>query len=549
MSGIYSSSSTCSSRSGASYTSNYDSWGNVTSRTFNHTTATLSYDSLDHFVEWNAGNTNQQWNVYDGSGNRVLSRSISSSGHSVTVYAFGLEEHTYSFDSGGTLLSQNQVYYYSLGGSLLGALEVGNSSNTNFFLTDALGSVLASINNTANSAAVQGNQLYDPYGNSRYSSGTIGTTKGFTGQYADATGLDYYGSRYYDPAANVFLSADPLQGDLAGANPYEYVGSNPETNTDPSGERFISPSGGQQGPLGPINSDNVPYTPPTYPSPSGLGAGQVGGNIGGNTLNLQPDACTQAPCKVSLATELDQFLPGTARSHVLAGGSSCAGSSSFSLVGIDGTLIAGGGGLSCTSVGGGQFQDNSAGQVVRHTFAFTACVPWYACSDEDNQGDSSGGDEKASGSSMTDLAASDTGGETGDPGATDSNGGGDLPSGWVKEDYGSDNIPGISDFTHTDEAGNKLEVTLYHDSRELQISWMDSLSQARDQLPGLVNWLGDSVETVKGYVTDNLATYFSPPSRGVTLVNRMLSSALEESGFAQGIVEVGSGRTWLIFRR
>ena len=68
--------------------------------------------------------------------------------------------------------------------------------------------MLATITNTVNSASVQGNQLYDPYGNNRYQSGSMATSKGYTGQYNDSlSGLDYYGSRYYDPAAGVFLSA------------------------------------------------------------------------------------------------------------------------------------------------------------------------------------------------------------------------------------------------------------------------------------------------------------------------------------------------------
>jgi len=44
--------------------------------------------------------------------------------------------------------------------------------------------------------------LYAPYGALRYSSGTMQTTYGFTGQRSYApSGLDYYGSRYYDPLA------------------------------------------------------------------------------------------------------------------------------------------------------------------------------------------------------------------------------------------------------------------------------------------------------------------------------------------------------------
>ena len=99
--------------------------------------------------------------------------------------------------------------------------------------------MLATITNTVNSASVVGNQLYDPYGNSRYQSGSMVTSKGFTGQYNDSlTGLDYYGSRYYDPTAGVFLSSDPIAGNLAGTNPYEYVGANPETNTDLTGQMY-----------------------------------------------------------------------------------------------------------------------------------------------------------------------------------------------------------------------------------------------------------------------------------------------------------------------
>ncbi len=128
----------------------------------------------------------------------------------MTVYAFGLEEHSYT--GSGTLLSS--TYYYSLAGKLIGALD---ASGTTFYLTDALGSLLASFSNTANSAALKSNQLYGPYGNARYTAGTLNTAKGFTGQYNDAlTGLDYYGARYYDPVAGVFLSADQVQGNPQG---------------------------------------------------------------------------------------------------------------------------------------------------------------------------------------------------------------------------------------------------------------------------------------------------------------------------------------------
>jgi len=101
------------------------------------------------------------------------------------------------------------------------------------------------VSNTQNNAAVLGNQLYGPYGTQRLQAGTIdtSTSRGFTGQYNDSvTGLDYYGARYYDPAAGVFLAADSVQGNAVSMNPYGYVGGNPETMTDPTGQ-FVEGDG------------------------------------------------------------------------------------------------------------------------------------------------------------------------------------------------------------------------------------------------------------------------------------------------------------------
>jgi RHS repeat-associated protein len=186
---------------------------------------------LDHLVAWNAGSTNQEWYAYDASGNRVLLRSTTGSGTSITTYAFGLEEHLY----GATGINTGNTYYYNLGGRLIGALTGITTLTPQFFLTDALGSVLATFSATAGSAAVLGNQVYGPYGNQRYTQGSMGTAKGYTGQYADATGLDYYNARYYDPVVGRFVSADTVQGNEQGMDPYAYVGGNPETMNDPTG--------------------------------------------------------------------------------------------------------------------------------------------------------------------------------------------------------------------------------------------------------------------------------------------------------------------------
>ena len=238
LTGLYATGSTCASKNGQGYATSYDAFGNVSSRIYNNTTATLSYDTQDHFVEWNAGASSQEWYLYDASGQRVLRRSTNSSNTTLTVYAFGLEEHVYS--SSGS--NQGNTYYYTLGGQLLGKSDEGS---TTFFQTDLQGSVVANWSNTAGSAALRGNQVYGPYGKQRYNQGTHGTPKGFTGQYADSvTGLDYYNARYYDPVAGVFLSADTVQGNAGGMGPFAYVGGNPETYTDPSGQMVVPDGGG-----------------------------------------------------------------------------------------------------------------------------------------------------------------------------------------------------------------------------------------------------------------------------------------------------------------
>lgn len=236
LTGIYSQGSTCPSKGTASYTSSYtdsngNDWGNMVQRTVGGVSATLSYDNLDQLTEWNTGSTvkGQEWYAYDASGNRTMMRSTSNNSTTITVYPFGVEEHNYN-TSGNNL---GNKYYYSLGGRLIAELK-GTTPTLNFLVTDMLGTVTSAF--SRDTATVQGNQGFDPFGNARYASGTMGTFRGFTGQLSDSlSGLDYYGARYYDPVAGIFLSTDPTVGNFQGANPYAYVGNNPETYSDPTG--------------------------------------------------------------------------------------------------------------------------------------------------------------------------------------------------------------------------------------------------------------------------------------------------------------------------
>ncbi|HVB20329.1 MAG TPA: RHS repeat-associated core domain-containing protein, partial [Ktedonobacteraceae bacterium] len=244
LTGMYPLGTTCANLSGAVYKTSYDSWGNATSRTYNGSTTTQTFDLLDQLVKWANGTTQKQWYAYNTSGERTVLRSTNGSATTMTVYAFGAEEYTY--DGSGNL--QSSTHYYDMGGRLIGELTGGGTPSTDLFLTDALGSVLTTFSNVQNSAAVQGNQTYGPYGTGQYSQGSMGTNKGYTGQYADPlSGFDYYNARYYDPVCGTFLSADPVEGNMQGLNPYAYVDGNPETYNDPTGNMYAPPGGGGGG--------------------------------------------------------------------------------------------------------------------------------------------------------------------------------------------------------------------------------------------------------------------------------------------------------------
>jgi hypothetical protein len=55
LTGLYSLGATCSNKTGQTYASSYDAWGNVTGRTVNSTSGTLSYNGLDHLTRWKEG--------------------------------------------------------------------------------------------------------------------------------------------------------------------------------------------------------------------------------------------------------------------------------------------------------------------------------------------------------------------------------------------------------------------------------------------------------------------------------------------------------------
>jgi RHS repeat-associated protein len=126
-----------------------------------------------------------------------------------------------------------------------------NAAATKYYVTDALGSVLALTLQNQNpeifysysaygETSQLGAQLDIPTNSNQYTArendGTVGGTAGGA--------LYYYRARYYDPVLKRFIAADPL-GLQAGTNFYGYVKGGPVRFTDPLGlDTYLGGLGG-----------------------------------------------------------------------------------------------------------------------------------------------------------------------------------------------------------------------------------------------------------------------------------------------------------------
>src|SRR6185437_15023083 len=187
----------------------------------------LTWDNEGRLTAWQnapSSPTSTAQYLYDGEGNRVEQQATTGGTTTTTTYVGALESVA---TSGAT--TTTTTYYYAAGQRI--ALAVNGALS--YLASDLLGSATVALDGSGIPTA---SQLYAPYGTTRYSNGVMPTDYGFTGQRADsATGLDYYGARYYDPALGQFTSADTLLA--GGLNRYAYVGGNPISRVDPSGHR------------------------------------------------------------------------------------------------------------------------------------------------------------------------------------------------------------------------------------------------------------------------------------------------------------------------
>jgi RHS repeat-associated protein len=107
-----------------------------------------------------------------------------------------------------------------------------NGSTEEWYLHDGLGST---VGLTDSGGAVSDSYTYDAFGAQNSHNGSSGQELSFTGEQADPSGLQYLRARYYDPVQGRFLSPDPIKSS-PNSSQYLYVGNNPASYIDPSGE-------------------------------------------------------------------------------------------------------------------------------------------------------------------------------------------------------------------------------------------------------------------------------------------------------------------------
>ncbi len=252
----------------------YDNVGNRTSMTTSAGTTSYAYDNADQLTSVTPPGSGATTYAYDAAGNQLnkgtaasfswnaLNQLTSATQNSVTTTNVfngdGFRMSRTDSDDGSTSLytwdtaGTGQVLDDSASQFLYGALGLYahvKSSQTYYYLTDGLGSVLAEVKSDGTNAV---SYQYDVYGNIVNQRGSLYDERQFAGEQADPTGLTYLRARFYDATTGRFLSRDPKDGWS-----YGYAGDNPAANTDPSGLDWINwyPTG-QQCPCYPIGAYN-----------------------------------------------------------------------------------------------------------------------------------------------------------------------------------------------------------------------------------------------------------------------------------------------------
>ena len=207
---------------GVNYT--WDNNGNL----LNDGVNTYVYDSANRLISVSNQSTVSSYQ-YNGMGDRLTQ---SAAGGNTTNYTLDLNTGLTQVLNDGT-----NTYFYGVGRIAERQGEVNE-----YYLGDALGSVRQL---TDAQGEITLTNAYQPYGTLAQTAGNAQTSYGFTGEFTDASGLVYLRARYYDPLSGRFFQIDPSRQE---ENLYQYAGSNPVMNIDPSGLVYLTFDDGPNSP-------------------------------------------------------------------------------------------------------------------------------------------------------------------------------------------------------------------------------------------------------------------------------------------------------------
>jgi len=196
----------------------YDANGNMTTRNADGKSYTFAYDAEN--------------------------RLVSVSGDSTATFTFnGDGQRVKSVMDGETVLFVGGHYEITNPGASRVALR--KSGTLSYMLADHLGSTSLVTDTNGNRTS---ELRYKPWGETRFSFGTMPTKYTFTGQFSytddpstpgsEGFGLMYYGARWVDVSLGRFTQPDSIIPDnnySQSWDRYAYVGNNPVKNTDPDG--------------------------------------------------------------------------------------------------------------------------------------------------------------------------------------------------------------------------------------------------------------------------------------------------------------------------
>ncbi len=260
---------------GESYT--YDADGNMITRVEGGITYTQTFDAENRLISITAGGLTTSF-VYDGDGNLV--KKINPD-NTKTLYVGKLYE--VNKNSSGTVTSTKT--YYPAGG----AMRVDGTRY--YILKDHLGSASVVTNQ---SATTVGEDRFYPFGETRFTTGSMQTDKLFTGQrQITGLGIYHYGARFYSPKLGRFLSADTIVPGYANPqnlNRFSYVTNNPLRYIDPTGHKCVSAGPGDclNDKGKPINGAGGLTPPKKKPKDGGVSGGS---SVPASTSNPSGDVC------------------------------------------------------------------------------------------------------------------------------------------------------------------------------------------------------------------------------------------------------------------